>query len=885
MNKLIRVFVLLTLLSAICVSSAQNGPFDDDPIAREITNIIEGQESDCDIIISSDTKLDHLNANDYLPVEIYDHSLCLKNSKYCRKPTKRLERRSFHCSRIIVAVANPTEFAEDWTKASKGYGAAEEGNGADEASDGDGVDEASEGNVADEVSHGSGAEEASDVNGADEASQGNGVDETSEGNGMDKASEENGADEASQGNGADAASVGSELDNASEGDEADEALKENGLDVISDGNKMHSPLFTSTVWNFRHKYSMTNNDIIYYLVSTSAEGNNPRELIHSTYESKARSINLFAIEVSRTSVSKFYYLCQFCDQMCAKITSISIDRETAIIKNIKSSIVRSKMLLERSWILRKEYKSPDDSLRTEMDKVILEFGKIDLLNPFRVRPEQVLHYMRYFVAKFLMDRINHTLTSSGIECKLSEIYYRETGQDPAWKHPENTLTWSGSETFSFLTCHYQSKVDFSTYLTPFDLYVWLGILVTSICVTTAFVLFARVSKITPSFGSGFLFVVLSAAFGTSYSPPSRIAKKFWYRFIAISWFAVTLVLCNYYTSLAIAGVTSPLPKLSIYRFEQLSSFRYCRKCTSSDLFEFERNKENFPIKDIFDLYSTPYDDDTVQAYESSESNFGHALQGIGKAYGDFESDPNHKRVNDKVIMTSFESAMFPLMAKDSSSFFPKGLEMRGSSTQSSIEFFNKLEHEITQCDKRKVYVDPTQYVKAEYEYLSEQYYWLNFTLSHETVLWHQHFMVVFRDYGSGLQKIFRGLQESGILNHMNEYYRYVLYQGRRGYTQNVKDTTEEQKKDQFQPSGLSGSIQTVFYIYLALVGLCICTFIVELTHKSAKRNIIALGFKMVACSKLVYKLFVLILIFVVEVIILLLEGLCRFLGALRSCMS
>jgi hypothetical protein len=190
MNKLTVLCALLALHSAIRVSLAKRGSFDDDPIAREITNIIEHQESDCDIIISSDQKLDHLNSNDYLPVEIYDHSLCLKNSKYCRKPAKRLERKSFHCSRIIVAVADPTEFAEDWKKASKIKVAdkASEGNESDKASDGNGVDQASEGNE----SEGNGVDEASVGN----ESEGNGVDEAPEGN----ESEGNGVDEASDGN-------------------------------------------------------------------------------------------------------------------------------------------------------------------------------------------------------------------------------------------------------------------------------------------------------------------------------------------------------------------------------------------------------------------------------------------------------------------------------------------------------------------------------------------------------------------------------------------------------------------------------------------------------------------------------------------------------------
>jgi hypothetical protein len=199
MTKFTILCALLTAYSVICVSSVKKGSFDDDPVAREISNIIE-DTSDCDIIISSDTKLDHLNENDYLPVEIYDHSLCLKNSKYCRKPTKRLERRSFHWSRIIVAVANPAEFAEDWTKASKVNGADEtsQGNGADEASDGNGADEASEKDGADDASEGNGADEASEGNGADEASEGDGADEASEGNGAHKASKESGAAQAQE---------------------------------------------------------------------------------------------------------------------------------------------------------------------------------------------------------------------------------------------------------------------------------------------------------------------------------------------------------------------------------------------------------------------------------------------------------------------------------------------------------------------------------------------------------------------------------------------------------------------------------------------------------------------------------------------------------------
>jgi hypothetical protein len=90
-----------------------------DPLADKISDIIRSA-SNCNIIISADKVLPHLNPNDVVPVEIYYHSLCKKEDSYCPKARpKELLRRFTRCTHIIFAVTDKTEFAVQWKLASE----------------------------------------------------------------------------------------------------------------------------------------------------------------------------------------------------------------------------------------------------------------------------------------------------------------------------------------------------------------------------------------------------------------------------------------------------------------------------------------------------------------------------------------------------------------------------------------------------------------------------------------------------------------------------------------------------------------------------------------------------------------------------------------------
>jgi hypothetical protein len=88
-----------------------------DLIADEIALIIK-DTVDCRIIIASDVPLEHMHPNDLVPVDIYYHSLCEKNRKYCWKRPK-LNPRLVHCLRVVVVVQNEKAFVADWKLASE----------------------------------------------------------------------------------------------------------------------------------------------------------------------------------------------------------------------------------------------------------------------------------------------------------------------------------------------------------------------------------------------------------------------------------------------------------------------------------------------------------------------------------------------------------------------------------------------------------------------------------------------------------------------------------------------------------------------------------------------------------------------------------------------
>jgi hypothetical protein len=508
-----------------------------------------------------------------------------------------------------------------------------------------------------------------------------------------------------------------------------------------------------------------------------------------------------------------------------------------------------------------------------------EFKDIAKSNPFRIRPENISQHMGWFGAYTLLNRMNKSNKTWGDKpyaCKLSSVYYKESGSESGLTHPGNTLIWTGSETFSFLTCHYENTLDFSFYVTPFSVATWFGILLSAVIMNIAFVAFETLKNVRTGLQFAFCRFTLSAALNSSYTPPTWMTKRLCYRIIMVCWFGATLLLNNLYTSKAITGVTSPLAKRTIRSFEELTKFRFCEDCTPME-FATLISQANLPInEDHFHVYSTPVDEIGNNKQPQQTSKFGEALKGIYKVYSWKEKD---KKLNlTSVKVTSFERAMGLFLRKDDKAFLPAKV---GSNVLLSA--LSNIEKEVTQCEKRNVFVDPTEYVTAEYRYLSDQYHWINFTLSEEKVLWSQNFMVIFQDYGAGMQRDYRRLQESGILDHMNKYYRSILYLSRRKNTNRIKNDMPAKDQEKFKPSGMSSGFQTIFIIYAGAMLVSILVFLMEVGYETLEQKLIEFAWSMVARLQnflvyIVWQSFNRMIAFVAFTVLMWIDEFVRFIG-------
>jgi hypothetical protein len=176
--------------------------------------------------------------------------------------------------------------------------------------------------------------------------------------------------------------------------------------------------------------------------------------------------------------------------------------------------------------------------------------------------------------------------------------------------------------------------------------------------------------------------------------------------------------------------------------------------------------------------------------------------------------------------------VLPLLNRKDKTFTPKKLSGGYKSESEFLDLLSRIEREIAQC-QGKAYVDPTQTVLAEYRYLSQHYDWIPFKVSSEQVLWHQYFMAFENEFDSKMPANYLALQASGIVDHLKKNYRETLYRKRMKTTQHF---TKTERPDRPEPVKLTGNIQTVFYVYGALVGVCLLAFCLEMAGPVSRRT-------------------------------------------------
>jgi hypothetical protein len=127
--------------------------------------------------------------------------------------------------------------------------------------------------------------------------------------------------------------------------------------------------------------------------------------------------------------------------------------------------------------------------------------------------------------------------------------------------------WSGLQ---FLTCYTEKYLGFGFYITPFQLDLWIGFLITMstvVGISWVYTKFYFKDSTSMSF-SPWLFV-LGTMFEETSSAPGQLEKKTFYRLSIGIWCLMVAILTNCYNGLMITDLNSPLPGSKMESFKDL----------------------------------------------------------------------------------------------------------------------------------------------------------------------------------------------------------------------------------------------------------------------------------------------------------------------------
>jgi hypothetical protein len=85
--------------------------------------------------------------------------------------------------------------------------------------------------------------------------------------------------------------------------------------------------FPSELWEAGMQFTSSYNDVRYYLLSRHPKDCNYRDLLIS-FPPNIRNLNPLAVDMGTLNSSKYYFLCQFCDEFCDRLIEIAMTRET-----------------------------------------------------------------------------------------------------------------------------------------------------------------------------------------------------------------------------------------------------------------------------------------------------------------------------------------------------------------------------------------------------------------------------------------------------------------------------------------------------------------------------------------------------------------------------
>jgi len=495
------------------------------------------------------------------------------------------------------------------------------------------------------------------------------------------------------------------------------------------------------------------------------------------------------------------------------------------------------------------------------------------MNPFKSkRVDQTM-------AEILVQKSNGTLVVETIKSILTKsvvgriVIEKESTGKREWAMVDSIRTQ-----FDFVklfTCYEQPKLSFVMYVSPFDPEIWVSIFCAGTTTCILFHLIQRVINLSSADKSfSYLLFVVGALIEEAYIFPPKLQRFLTFKVLFFPWAICSFLLSTCYNSLLVANINSPLTSQSINSTDQIfcplpenlrktgqtesASFmlklwqNVSRQIYGSRLSKFQHYVRGLEIqryysnlesaRACFAILMMPQTNTEIgnfgQNWLQPNENFN-LLMKFAAGYFDFKisqlsynSSAVRKKFNQLLKFYSPLNRHFYLLddinlANACSTEFLSYLNSSGNTNLGETA----LEWDILNTPKIAV-IGPESRLTDEIAYLKLQHRHLkNCHVIHEPLYntssyWH------FQEKSTTLFDTFRLLFESGIYLTLlkNEDYRKQLKRliGTNLILQNMNKTSFDVA---VQAVKLSGSIQTVFFLWVALLCLAVLILIAEAYHR------------------------------------------------------
>ncbi|OXA61990.1 hypothetical protein Fcan01_00941 [Folsomia candida] len=402
----------------------------------------------------------------------------------------------------------------------------------------------------------------------------------------------------------------------------------------------------------------------------------------------------------------------------------------------------------------------------------------------------------------------------------------------------------GSLGYSFLTTWAEQRLRFELYTHPFQLEVWIGLLLTLLWLW-GFLRFLgfHILQNEKTFFSSFLCVLSGILDDGGINVPPPVWNSVVFRTVFGLWFLISPIFTNAYVGVAVSDLSAPLPLRSIDTFQDLlhlpcKPISSCLKELGLSFLDFGygrylqiRNYSDHRVfggSKMFRILSSTSSHRSDGGVLRVENVMYYQITTIARVYQNQKASQlasmcktmrmsscnftSIKTTYDEWILTGLLSPVTPLQL-----FLPVNQTLpQDSAVEKELMVSNEAKSKIA-------FIDTERKVDLEFEYLTKWYpNEIKVTKSKEIVGVRNLHWNIPNAGGSRLPEMFGYLLQSGIYHVLDKYSTRHEYQVRRNFT---KGNISGQRGTFLKPASLRGSIQTIFIIWAALICAAIGIFV------------------------------------------------------------